>query len=132
MAESSITLPNCKIVIDLCLTRKIFSNSVSGISRFETRLASKANLSQRAGRVGRVSNGTVYRLISRSDYESLAEYDIPEIKCVSLEIIILRAKQLDLINKKDIFTDPYAILLSGIEPPHIRDIDLAVEALLRE
>lgn len=42
-----------------------------GYSRFETRIASKANLMQRAGRVGRISDGTVYRLITKKLYDSL-------------------------------------------------------------
>jgi ATP-dependent RNA helicase TDRD9 len=66
MGESSITLPNCKVVIDFCLSRKNFANKIKGTSKFETRLASKANLTQRSGRVGRVSDGIVYRLITKS------------------------------------------------------------------
>ena len=77
MGESSITLPNCKIVIDFCLNRKIFSNRYKGISKFETLLASKANLLQRSGRVGRVSDGKVYRMIDRETYFTLKEFDIP-------------------------------------------------------
>lgn len=61
-------------------------------------LASKASLTQRAGRVGRVSDGAVYRMISRELYSKLSEFETPEIKCVSLEMVILKAKQLDLIN----------------------------------
>jgi len=34
MGESSITLPNCKVVIDFCLTRKNYSNKLTGLSRF--------------------------------------------------------------------------------------------------
>lgn len=57
IGESSITLPFCKTVIDFCLTRKNITVKIKGYSRFETRVASKANLMQRAGRVGRNSNG---------------------------------------------------------------------------
>ena len=65
MGESSITLPFCKMVIDFCLTRKSVTAKTQGYERLETRVASKANLTQRAGRVGRVDHGDVYRLISR-------------------------------------------------------------------
>ena len=58
MGESSVTLPECKMVIDFGLTRKnITSNDSRGLNYFCTMKASKSNLIQRAGRVGRVSNG---------------------------------------------------------------------------
>lgn len=64
MGESSITLPFCKVVIDFCLSRRNHTKN-KGVSRLETHLASQASLTQRAGRVGRVSDGVVYRLITR-------------------------------------------------------------------
>lgn len=77
IGESSITLPFCRAVIDFCLTRKSITAKTKGYSRLETRLASKANLVQRAGRVGRVADGDVYRLISREIYSQLEDFDFP-------------------------------------------------------
>jgi|LakMenE01Jun11ns_1017448.scaffolds.fasta_scaffold9335690_1 HrpA-like RNA helicase len=58
---------------------------------------------QRAGRVGRISDGTVYRLIARSMYNKLDDFDIPEIQCVSLDMAILRAKQIDKTYNSNLF-----------------------------
>ena len=55
-------------------------------------------MTQRAGRVGRVADGYVFRMITQDFYEQLPQYEEPEIKCISLEMVILRAKQLDIIN----------------------------------
>lgn len=95
IGESSITLPFCKVVIDFCLNRKNIESKTKGFTSFETRIASKANLLQRAGRVGRTSNGEVYRLISEKQYVELSDFDVPEIRCVSLAMVILKAKQID-------------------------------------
>jgi ATP-dependent RNA helicase TDRD9 len=68
IGESSITLPNCKVVIDYCLNRNAVKNDKEGISRFSTRVASLSNLIQRKGRVGRVSDGIVYRMITKLEF----------------------------------------------------------------
>ena len=81
---------------------------------------------QRAGRVGRVAEGLVYRMINEKLYESLPQYEEPEIKCISLEMVILRAKQLDFINNSKIFADPYCFLLGVMNPPKIERIREAV------
>lgn len=47
-------------------------------------------------------------------------------------MVILKAKQLDLINKSNLFEDPYCMLLSAIEPPEINDIELALKNLIKE
>lgn len=96
-------MPFCKTVVDFCLTRKNITIKIKGYSRFETRVASKANLLQRAGRVGRISDGVVYRLISKELYSKLDEFDIPEIQCVSLDMVILRAKQIDKTYNSKLF-----------------------------
>lgn len=107
MGESSITLPFCKTVIDFCLTRKNISSKQNSYSQLVTKLASKSNLIQRAGRVGRTSDGQVYRLISKKAYQNLDNFQMPEIKCVTLEMIILKAKQMDKTYGSNLFGDPY-------------------------
>lgn len=85
---------------------------------------------QRSGRVGRVSDGVVYRMVTRELYQKLSQYEKPEIQCVSLEMIILRVKQLDLMNKNDIFKNPYYFLMSTISPPDLQDIRKSLEILI--
>lgn len=73
IGESSITLPFCKVVIDFCLTKKNTTRQ-QGINQLETRFASKASMTQRAGRVGRVADGIVFRMITQKLYDSLPQY----------------------------------------------------------
>ncbi len=62
VAESSITLPAVKAVVDLGLAREPRFDPVSGFSRLETVSISQASATQRAGRAGRVAPGRCYRL----------------------------------------------------------------------
>ena len=90
-----------------------------GYSKFETRVASQSNLLQRSGRVGRVADGEVFRLIEKSLFSQLVEFDVPEVKCVTLEMVILRAKQIDKTYKSILFEDPYEVFLNAIDPPEV-------------
>lgn len=83
IGESSITLPFCKVVIDFCLTKRNTLRN-KGISQLETKFASKASMIQRAGRVGRVADGYVFRMIPKDLYEKLPQYEEPEIKGITL------------------------------------------------
>ena len=92
------------------------------MNQLEMRFASRASMTQRAGRVGRVANGYVYRMITQDFYNQLPQYEEPEIKGISLEMVILRAKQLDLINQSDVFSNPYQFLMGVMDPPTIDPI----------
>lgn len=69
MGESSITLPDCRLVVDYGLSKVVMtSHDRRGFDEYCTTRASKSNCIQRAGRVGRVQNGEVYRLMSYQKY----------------------------------------------------------------
>jgi len=78
--------------------------------RLELVWGSKANLAQRSGRTGRVSNGTVFRLITKEFYSKLIDYNSPEILRCQLDKLILQIKKWDYKN-------PDVILASAIQPP---------------
>ena len=69
IAESSVTIPDIEYVVDFCLTKYLTTSVGSNISSLQTDWASKQNCEQRAGRVGRVSPGRVYRLVHKYFYE---------------------------------------------------------------
>jgi HrpA-like RNA helicase len=59
------------------MSKQNYYDEKTRFQRLELRWASKASITQRAGRVGRVSDGTVIRLIPRSFLERLGEYESP-------------------------------------------------------
>jgi len=79
IAETSLTLPGIRIVIDSGLVRRSVFDPASGMSRLETRRISRASAAQRAGRAGRVAAGVCYRLWSEGAERSLNAHTPPEL-----------------------------------------------------
>ena len=79
IAETSLTLPGVRAVVDSGLVRRAAFDPVTGMSRLETRRISRAAADQRAGRAGRVAEGACYRLWSEGAQRSLAAQTPPEI-----------------------------------------------------
>lgn len=69
IAESSITVPDVRFVIDFCLAKQLITDSATNVTALQMVWAAKNNLRQRSGRAGRVMNGRVYRLIPREFFE---------------------------------------------------------------
>ncbi|MFZ2237858.1 MAG: ATP-dependent helicase HrpB, partial [Dokdonella sp.] len=87
VAESSLTLPGVRVVIDLGQAREPRFDPGSGFSRLETVNISQASADQRAGRAGRVGPGTCYRLWPQSRRLDTAR--TPEIAQVELAPLLL-------------------------------------------
>ncbi len=79
IAETSLTLPGIRVVIDSGLVRRSVFDPGTGMSRLETQRISRASAEQRAGRAGRVSSGVCYRLWSEGSHRSLAASTAAEI-----------------------------------------------------
>lgn len=79
IAETSLTLPGVRVVIDSGLVRRSRFDPATGMSRLETLRISRASANQRAGRAGRVAAGVCYRLWSAGVERSLAAHTPPEI-----------------------------------------------------
>jgi HrpA-like RNA helicase len=62
IAESSITIPDIKYVIDFMLTKELHYDPISKSETLQLHYSSKASSKQRAGRAGRVSDGFVFRM----------------------------------------------------------------------
>lgn len=87
LAESSVTLPAVRVVIDSGLAREPRFDPNSGFSRLETVTISRASADQRAGRAGRVAAGWCYRLWPASDL--LSPSRSPEIQHTDLSDLAL-------------------------------------------
>lgn len=79
IAETSLTLPGIRVVIDSGLVRRSVFDPGTGMSRLETQRISRASAEQRTGRAGRVSTGVCYRLWSEGSHRSLAASTAAEI-----------------------------------------------------
>ncbi|MFG6285012.1 ATP-dependent helicase HrpB [Actinotignum schaalii] len=91
IAESSLTVPGVRIVVDSGLSREPRTGYASGISGLVTVLESQAAGIQRGGRAGRLGPGTVYRVMSEATWARLAERSTPEIYTADLTDFLLQA-----------------------------------------
>jgi len=79
IAETSLTIPGVRVVVDSGLVRRAAFDPVSGMGRLETRRISRASADQRQGRAGRMEPGMCYRLWSEGAQRSLAAFTPAEI-----------------------------------------------------
>lgn len=84
VAESSLTVPGVRVVVDSGLAREPRTDHARGLGSLTTVRVAKAAADQRAGRAGREAPGTVYRCWSSADHDRLAEYPRPEILLADL------------------------------------------------
>nr|XP_046268053.1 ATP-dependent RNA helicase TDRD9 isoform X2 [Scatophagus argus] len=106
IAESSVTVPDVKYVIDFCLARHLVCDKDTNYQSLRLTWASKANCNQRQGRAGRVSKGYCYRLVTREFWRNeIPDYMVPE----------MLVKLLDM-------GDPRSILSTALSPPNLGDI----------
>jgi ATP-dependent helicase HrpB len=79
IAETSLTIPGVRVVVDSGLVRRLRFDPATGMSRLETERISRASAEQRQGRAGRVEPGVCYRAWSESAQRSLAPFSAAEI-----------------------------------------------------
>ncbi|WP_167145580.1 DUF3418 domain-containing protein [Actinomyces sp. ZJ308] len=96
VAETSLTVPGIRYVIDPGLARISRYSNRTKVQRLPIEPISRASANQRAGRCGRVADGIAIRLYSQADFEARAEYTEPEILRTSLASVILQMAALGL------------------------------------
>ncbi|WP_284454277.1 ATP-dependent RNA helicase HrpA [Cupriavidus campinensis] len=108
VAETSLTVPGIRYVVDTGLARVKRYSYRNKVEQLQIEPVSQAAANQRAGRCGRVADGVCIRLYEESDFIARARFTDPEILRSSLAAVILRMKALRLT---DIESCPF------IEPP---------------
>ncbi|KWR81926.1 MULTISPECIES: ATP-dependent RNA helicase HrpA [Cupriavidus] len=108
VAETSLTVPGIRYVVDTGLARVKRYSYRNKVEQLQIESISQAAANQRAGRCGRVANGVCIRLYEESDFLGRVRFTDPEILRSSLAAVILRMKALRLT---DIEAFPF------IEPP---------------
>ncbi len=108
VAESSLTVPGVRVVVDSGLAREPRVDHARGLSALATVRASRAAGRQRAGRAGREAPGAVYRCWAEAEDARLPSYPSPEIKVADLTAFALQAA---------CWGDPDASGLALLDPP---------------
>ncbi|WP_335951935.1 ATP-dependent RNA helicase HrpA [Acinetobacter beijerinckii] len=111
VAETALTVPNIRYVIDSGFARISRYNYRSRVQRLPIEAISQAAANQRKGRCGRIAAGVCIRLYSEEDFQSRPEFTEPEIKRTNLASVILQMQSLGLGNLED---------FDFIEPPDFR------------
>ena len=96
VAETSLTVPNIRYVIDSGLARVKRYSYRNKVEQLQIEPISQAAANQRAGRCGRVSDGICVRLYSEQDYQGRPKFTDPEILRSSLAAVLLRMSSLRL------------------------------------
>ncbi len=113
VAETSLTVPGIRYVVDTGLARVKRYSYRNKVEQLQIEPISQAAANQRAGRCGRVADGVCVRLYSEDDYARRARFTDPEVQRSSLAGVILRMKSLGL---GDVAEFPF------VEPPPPRAI----------
>ncbi|MFY9329366.1 MAG: ATP-dependent RNA helicase HrpA [Georgfuchsia sp.] len=101
VAETSLTVPGIRYVIDSGLARFKRYSHRNKVEQLQVEPISQAAAKQRAGRCGRVSSGVCFRLYGEDDFNKRPPYTEPEILRSSLAGVILRMKSLSLGDVED-------------------------------
>ncbi|MEV7415031.1 ATP-dependent helicase HrpB [Streptomyces sp. NPDC089919] len=108
VAESSLTVPGVRVVVDAGLAREPRTDHARGLGALTTVRASRAAARQRAGRAGREAPGAVYRCWAAAEHDRLPAFPTPEIRLAELSAFALQAAR---------WGDPSATGLALLDPP---------------
>src|SRR5579859_3867233 len=120
VAETSLTVPGIKYVIDPGTARISRYSQRTKVQRLPIEPVSRASADQRKGRCGRTSDGICIRLYSEDDFAARPEFTDPEILRTNLASVILQAAALDL---GEVAAFPF------VDPPESRNIADGVRLL---
>ncbi|KAK7802339.1 hypothetical protein U0070_025291 [Myodes glareolus] len=121
VAETSLTIPGIKYVVDCGKVKKRYYDRVTGVSSFRVTWVSQASADQRAGRAGRTEPGHCYRLYSSAVFGDFEQFPPPEITRRPVEDLILQMKAL---NIEKVINFPFPT------PPSVEALVAAEELLI--
>jgi len=120
VAETSLTVPGIRYVVDAGLARISRYSTRTKVQRLPIEPVSQASANQRAGRCGRVEAGICIRLYSERDLASRPEFTEPEILRTNLASVIL---QMTALGLGDVARFPF------VDPPDQRNVRAGVQLL---
>ena len=127
IAESSITLPKLRLVINFGVYRHLHYDSKRKLSCLVKSWCSHSSCAQRVGRAGRVFEGVAVHLFTRRFYNIiLPEFNPPDMCTAPLAKLVLQAKQ---IGTKLGVPSPTELLMLALEPPSLEQMESALQDL---
>ena len=120
IAESSLTVPDVRLVVDSCLAREPRLDLERGLSGLVTVSVSLAGGRQRAGRAARLGPGAVYRCVSEAQWATFVAQPRPE---------MLTAELTELALTLAVWGDPFGTELALPDPPPVEPLTAAHELL---
>ncbi|KAG5840982.1 hypothetical protein ANANG_G00194730 [Anguilla anguilla] len=96
VAETSLTIPGIKYIVDCGRVKKRYYDRVTGVSYFKVTWTSQASANQRAGRAGRTEPGHCYRLYSSAVFGDFEEFSAAEITRRPVDDLVLQMKDLNI------------------------------------
>lgn len=121
VAETSVTVPGIRAVVDVGTARISRYSTRTKVQRLPIEKVSQASADQRAGRCGRIGPGICVRLYSEDDYDARPEFTEPEIQRTNLASVILQMASLRL-GEIDEF--------GFVDPPDARAIKDGIDLLV--
>ncbi|WP_309232709.1 ATP-dependent RNA helicase HrpA, partial [Actinotalea sp. JY-7885] len=124
VAETSLTVPGVRYVVDPGTARISRFSKATKVQRLPIEPISQASANQRSGRCGRVADGIAIRLYSEADFASRPEFTEPEILRTSLASVILQMVAVGVAGTPDdVARFPF------VEPPDVRAVRDGVQLL---
>lgn len=120
VAETSVTVPGVRHVIDSGLIKQVEFDPETGIESLTVRQHAKSGCVQRAGRAGRVAPGDCHRLYSENDFNDRREFQLPEIQRSNLAHVVLTMKKMGIENVEE---------FDFIDPPDSNTLNQAINTL---
>ncbi|KAL6225136.1 hypothetical protein ACLB2K_003988 [Fragaria x ananassa] len=122
LAETSLTIPGVKYVIDSGMVKESKFEPGSGMNVLRVCWISQSSANQRTGRAGRTGPGICYRLYSEYDFQAMPPCQEPEIRRVHLGVAVLRILALGVKNLRE---------FEFIDAPCSEAIDMAMRNLVQ-
>ncbi|ETN82418.1 helicase protein, partial [Necator americanus] len=127
VAETSLTIPGVKYVVDSGYEKRRLYDPITGVSQFVVAYVSQASADQRAGRAGRTAAGHAYRLYSSAVFQNFEKFSRPEILDKPADQLVLHLKSMNIVKVVN-FPFPSAPEPETLEAAEMRLIKLGALA----
>ena len=121
VAETSVTIPGVKCIIDTGLAKELCFDPKKNMNSLEVCMISKSSAEQRKGRAGRTSSGKCFRLYSEDTYKRMTNRSLPEILRVTLASTVLKLYEFGISD---------VLKFNFVEEPNRKTLEAAVNSLV--